>query len=130
MQASQRIAVTGATGRLGRHVVDVLEDVELDRDSDHYWRWDGTTHVDPHADFGEHTIRIKCGDNWLEEDFFVQDGDGPGGDVHTSVYPKGSGETGGGPEDPVGLVALGLTGVLGAGLAGAGAVLERRGARR
>ncbi len=112
---------------------DILENLDLDRDGDHYWRFHGTTHVRKDADYGEHTIRIKCGDDWLEQDFFVQhDGDSSDSGGQTGLYPKGGVETGGGPADdtPFATIALGLTGMLGAGLAGAGAIVEQRGARR
>jgi hypothetical protein len=116
---------------------DVLKDIKLDRDGDDWWKFSGTTHVQDDAEYGEHTVRIKCGDDWLEDDFFVQGGSSKGdsdkGDSgeQTGLYPEGGVETGGGPSGgaPYGAVALGLTGVLGAALAGAGAVAEGRGAR-
>lgn len=118
---------------------DVLKDITLDRDGDDWWKFSGTTHVQDDAEYGEHTIRIKCGDDWLEDDFFVKGGGGgdDGDDQGDSgeqagLYPKGGVETGGGPADglPLGAVALGLTGVLGAALAGAGSACETRGVRR
>jgi hypothetical protein len=108
---------------------DVLEDIDLDRDGRYYH---GTAKVTDDAETGEHTVRVKCGGDWLEEDFFVHgDGDSSDGGDQTSVYPKGAPETGGGPaQAPLGALALGVTGVLGAGAAGAGQVAERRAARR
>jgi hypothetical protein len=115
---------------------DVLDDIDLDRDGDDWWKYHGTTHVTSDADYGEHTVRIKCGDDWLEDDFFVQredsgDDDNDSGD-QSGLYPVGGVETGGGPTEglPLGALALGLTGVLGAGVAAAGGVLETRGVRR
>lgn len=114
---------------------DVLDDIELDRDGDKWWKYSGTTHVDSDADYGEHTVKIKCGDDWLEEDFFVQrDGDSNDSDdsgEQSGLYPVGGVETGGGPTAdaggvPAGAVVLGLTGVLGAVMAGAGGFLETR----
>lgn len=114
---------------LGRLESDVLEDIELDRDGRYY---EGMAKVEDDAERGEHTVKIKCGDDYLEEEFFVHgdDEDSDGGE-QTTVYPKGAPETGGGSGDiPLGALALGLTGVLGAGLVGAGAFVDRRAARR
>jgi hypothetical protein len=116
----------------------VLEDIDLDHNG-RPWRYAGTTHVLADAKPGEHTIRIRCGDDWLEKDFFVKgdgdsdhdDGGSAGGGDTVSVYPKGAPETGGGPvrdSDPVGVTTLGLVGLAGA--AGAGTYLVRRGVRR
>lgn len=94
----------------------ILDNIELDRDSEN--RWSGTTTVQDDADFGEHTIKIRCGDDTLSQDFFVRgEGDkddndhSPSGGEYVSVYPKGGIETGGGPVGaPIGLGALTLTG--------------------
>jgi hypothetical protein len=62
------------------------------------------------------------------------DKDSTGGGKETKVFPKGAPETGGGPvgpdSPPWGLIALGLTGLVGVALTGAGAVAEGRAARR
>jgi hypothetical protein len=119
----------------------VLDDIDLDQDG-RPWRFAGTTHVRDDAERGEHTIRIRCGDQTLERAFFVQgngdnnggsgdDGDTPGGGDTVSVYPQGAPETGGGPVgtgSPTAVLALGLTGLTGA--AGAGAASSLRGERR
>ena len=81
---------------VGRLESDVLDDIEVSRYDGHGWRYRATTHVEDDADSGEHTVRIRCGDDTLEESFFVQgDGDSPGGGDQVTVYPKGAPETGG-----------------------------------
>jgi hypothetical protein len=140
----------GCDRPVGRVESDALDDVDLSRDSDS-WRWQADTHVSDDADSGEHTVRVKCGDDTLEETFFVKDGgnDNGGGNDNsgggggnsddsqadggdqTSVYPKGAPETGGGPladqgGTSHGLAALGVVGVTGLALAGTGTVLARR----
>jgi hypothetical protein len=114
---------------VGRLEFDVLEDIDLDRDGRYYH---GTAKVTGDAENGEHAVKVKCGGDWLEKEFFVHgDGESSDGGDQTSVYPKGAPETGGGPaQAPLGALALGLTGVVGAGAAGAGQVAERRAARR
>lgn len=106
---------------------DVLDEIDLDHDG-RPWRYEGTTHVHDDAAPGEHTVRVRCGGDTLEADFFVQgdgdhdgdDGASPGGGNDVTVYPKGAPETGGGPvgQSAAALFALGLTGLSGA--AGAG----------
>ncbi|WP_028924777.1 hypothetical protein [Pseudonocardia acaciae] len=134
----------GCDRSLGRLESDVLDDIDLDRKGRGSFRWSGTTHVEDDADRGEHTVKIRCGDDTLEETFFVRgdddkdddggdggDGGGPSGGDYVTVYPKGGVETGGGPAGgSAGLVALGLTGVTGAGMPGAGSARGRRGERR
>jgi hypothetical protein len=135
----------GCDRPVGRVESDALDDVDLSRDS-HSLRWKADTHVSDDADSGEHTVRVKCGDDTLEETFFVKDGDGhsdnggsnsddsqAGGGDQTSVYPKGAPETGGGPladqgGTSHGVAALGVFGVTGLALAGAGTALARRNA--
>ncbi len=111
---------------------NVLENVDLYRNGNSDWHYEGTAKVLDNAAVGEHTIKIKCGDQTLEQSFFVHgDGDSSTGGDQVTVYPKGAPETGGGPaEFPLGALLLGVTGLLGAGLAGAGAVAEQRAARR
>lgn len=92
---------------------DVLGDIEVKRDDDDPpWRYRGTTEVVSDAKDGEHTVRIRCGDDILEEQFFVySDGDAKGG-TQVTVYPKGAPQTGGGPVGgPAG--ALGPAGMTG-----------------
>jgi hypothetical protein len=119
---------------------DALDDIDLDRDG-RDWRYEGSTHVSDDADPGEHTVRVSCGNDTLEESFFVQgdsdhsgdDASSPGGGEYVSVYPVGAPETGGGPvddSDPRGPVALGVLGLTGAALAGTWAALARRNSRR
>lgn len=92
---------------------DVLTDVEVSRDDDDpMWRYRGKTTVVSDAAEGEHTVKIKCGDDYLEEDFFViVNGEGTGG-TQVTVYPKGAPQTGGGPVGaPAGMLGLaGMTG--------------------
>ena len=113
----------------------VLDDIDLDQ-AGRPWRWAGTAHVNDDAEPGEHVVRVRCGGDTFEARFFVQDGgsdnggDGdtsvddhasPGGGNDVTVYPKGAPETGGGPV-PTGTYAvqiLGITGLIGAGAAGA-----------
>ena len=130
---------------VGRVESDALDDIYLDHDG-RPWRYSGTTHVTSDAEPGEHTVRVRCGDDTLEESFFVrghEDGDdssdgdynSPHGGEQVSVYPLGAPETGGGPvgDSPSGIAALGVLGLTGAGITGAGAALTRRdsrGARR
>ena len=126
----------------GRLDSDALDSIDLDRSGDRDWRYDGTTHVRADAEPGEHTVRVHCGDNTLEQSFFVQGGDGgsPGGGDQTSVYPRGGVETGGGPvaSDPIVTAAQGPTALsvtvlstaaamVGASFVAAGAVAQRRG---
>ncbi|WP_156934630.1 hypothetical protein [Pseudonocardia spinosispora] len=119
---------------------DVLDDIDVDHDGKD-WRYSGVTHVRDDAEPGEHTIRIRCGNDTLEEDFFVQgdgdhDGDGGDGDGGSagggdtvSVYPQGAPETGGGPiNNSAAMFTLGLAGMTGA--AGVGSASARRGVRR
>lgn len=120
---------------------DVLDDIEVDHDGKD-WRYSGVTHVRDDAEPGEHTIRIRCGNDTLEEDFFVKgdgdrDGDGGDGDGGSagggdtvSVYPQGAPETGGGPavNNSAAMFALGMAGLTGA--AGVGSASVRRGVRR
>jgi hypothetical protein len=133
----------GCDRPVGRVESDALDDVDLSRDSDS-WRWEASTHVSDDAGSGEHSVHVKCGDDTLEETFFVKSGgDGDnhdsddsqadGGD-QTSVYPKGAPETGGGPVAAEGVTpgeaaTLGLFGVTGLGVAGTGAALARRNTR-
>lgn len=135
----------GCDSSLGRLDSDVLDDIDLDHDGSP-WRYSGTTHVQDNADTGEHTVKIRCGDETLEEDFFVRGDDGGGGGSggggggdngqpeggdFVTVYPQGGVETGGGPVNtPAGVVALGLTGLTGASMSGIGSALGRRGERR
>ena len=115
----------------------------MDRDG-RDWRYEGSTHVSDDAEPGEHTVRVSCGNDTLEESFFVQ-GDGdhngdddssePGGGEYVSVYPVGAPETGGGPVDgddggSPGLTALGVLGLTGTVLAGTWVALVRRNSRR
>jgi hypothetical protein len=131
----------GCDWSVGRVESDALDDIDVDRDG-RDWRYEGTTHVSDDADPGEHTVRVSCGNDTLEESFFVQ-GDGdhngdddssePGGGEYVSVYPVGAPETGGGPVDDGGsrgLTALGVLGLTGAVIAGTGATLARRNSRR
>jgi hypothetical protein len=133
----------GCDSSVGSLHSDVLDNIDLDHDG-RDWRYEGTTHVRDDADSGEHTVKIRCGGDTVEQDFFVQgdgdhDGDGgydgdnagsPGGGDTVSVYPQGAPETGGGPVDsnPAGVLALGLTGLTGA--AGVSTSSARRGVRR
>jgi hypothetical protein len=130
----------GCDDSVGRAESDALDDIDLDHDG-RQWRFSGTTHVSDDAEQGEHTVRVKCGDDTLEESFFVQgdgdhdgdDGSTPGGGDQVSVYPEGAPETGGGPVDDggaPGLTALGVIGLTGAAIAGTGAALARRNSRR
>jgi hypothetical protein len=135
----------GCDWSVGRVESDALDDIDLDDDGK-AWRYSGTTHVSDDAPQGEHTVRVRCGDDTMEESFFVQgdgdregDDDSPGGGDQVSVYPVGAPETGGGPAGAdagasgagsPGAVALGLIGITGAAMAGTGAVLARRRTRR
>jgi hypothetical protein len=135
----------GCDWSVGRVESDALDDIDLDDDGK-AWRYSGTTHVSDDAQQGEHTVRVRCGDDTMEESFFVQgdgdhqgDDDSPGGGDQVSVYPVGAPETGGGPAGAdaggpgagsPGVVALGLIGITGAAMAGTGAVLARRRTRR
>jgi len=133
----------GCDRYVGRAESDALDDIDLDQDS-RSRRYSGTTHVSDDASPGEHTVRVKCGDDTLEESFFVQgdgdhNGDGgvAGGGDQVSVYPQGAPETGGGPVPGTdggsgawAVVALGIAGVTGAAMAGAGSALARRRAGR
>jgi hypothetical protein len=137
----------GCDWSVGRVESDALDDIDVDRDG-RDWRYEGSTHVSDDADPGEHTVRVSCGNDTLEESFFVQ-GDGdhsgdddsaqPGGGEYVSVYPVGAPETGGGPEygsdgsdnrGSRGLTALGVLGLTGAALAGTWAAVARRNSRR
>jgi hypothetical protein len=113
----------GCDWSVGRLESDVLEDIDLDHDG-RPWRYHGTTHVEDDAEPGEHTVRIRCGDDTLEETFFVRgsddndsDSDSPQGGDDVSVYPKGGVETGGGPAQggPASVLALGMAGMTGSG---------------
>ena len=130
----------GCDWSVGRVESDALDDIDLDQDG-RPWRHSGTTHVSDDAGPGEHTVRVRCGDDTMEESFFVQgDGDhegddgSAGGGEQVSVYPVGAPETGGGPAvEAAGgnaalwtLAAIGLTGVTGAAMIGTGPVLGRR----
>ncbi|MDT7608008.1 MAG: hypothetical protein QOG96_2511, partial [Pseudonocardiales bacterium] len=136
----------GCDWSVGRVESNALDDIDVDHDG-RPWRYSGTTHVSDDAEPGEHTVRVRCGNDTLEESFFVKgdhdgdhDGDNgsdgddstPDGGEQTSVYPLGAPETGGGPVGggSPGLVALGVIGATGATIAGAGTALVRRGARR
>jgi hypothetical protein len=106
---------------VGRVESDALDVIDLDRDG-RPWRYSGMTHVSDDAQPGEHTVRVRCGDDTLEESFFVQgdgdhggDGGEPGGGDAVSVYPLGAPETGGGPVDAAATVSTGpLSGPAGA----------------
>jgi hypothetical protein len=113
----------GCDSRLDELDSDVLDDIDLDHDG-RPWRYEGTTHVRDDAEPGEHTVRIRCGGDTLDVDFFVQDegdhdgdnGDSAGGGNDVTVYPKGAPETGGGPVGNVAALGLmGLTGAIGSG---------------
>jgi hypothetical protein len=136
----------GCDWSVGRVESNALDDIDVDHDG-RPWRYSGTTHVSDDAEPGEHTVRVRCGNDTLEESFFVKgdhdgdhDGDNgsdgddstPDGGEQTSVYPLGAPETGGGPVGggSPGLAALGVIGATGATIAGAGTALVRRGARR
>jgi hypothetical protein len=127
----------GCDWSIGRLESDVLDDIELDRDGKD-WRYHGTTHVEDDAEPGEHTVKIRCGDDTLEETFFVRGSDdndsddSPDGGEYVSVYPKGGVETGGGPVDnqPLGVVSLDLTSLSSASIAGIDAALARASERR
>lgn len=99
---------------VGRLESDVLEDVEVKRDDDDpKWRYRGRTTVLSDAKEGEHTVKIKCGDDYLDEEFFViVNGDAEGG-TQVTVYPKGAPQTGGGPAGTGPGGALGLAGLTG-----------------
>ncbi|HEX4252316.1 MAG TPA: hypothetical protein VH008_30940, partial [Pseudonocardia sp.] len=131
----------GCDWSVGRVESDALDDIDLDRDG-RDWRYAGSTHVSDNADPGEHTVKVSCGNDTMEESFFVQgdsdhngdDSSTPGGGEYVSVYPVGAPETGGGPVDDGGgsraWTALGLLGLTGAALAGTGTALARRNSRR
>lgn len=114
----------GCDWSVGRVESDALDDIDLDQDG-RPWRYHGTTHVSDDAEPGEHSVRVRCGDDTLEETFFVRGSDdndndndaSPDGGEYVSVYPRGGVETGGGPVpgSPAGVLALGLTGVTGSG---------------
>lgn len=99
---------------VGRLESDVLEDVEVTRDDDDpAWRYRARTKVLSDAKEGEHTVKIKCGDHYVDEAFFViVDGEAKGG-TQVTVYPEGAPQTGGGPVGPGPAGALGLAGLTG-----------------
>ena len=132
----------GCDWSVGRVESDALDDIDLDQDG-RPWRHSGTTHVSDDAEPGEHTVRVRCGDDTMEESFFVQgdgdregdgDGDSAGGGEQVSVYPVGAPETGGGPATETAggdatlwtVAAIGLTAITGAAMLGTGPVLGRR----
>ena len=130
----------GCDWSVGRVESDALDDIDLDEDG-RPWRHSGTTHVSDDAQPGEHTVRVRCGDDTIEESFFVQgdgdrqgDNDSAGGGEQVSVYPVGAPETGGGPAAEAAggsaalwtVAAIGLTGITGAAMIGTGPVLGRR----
>lgn len=122
----------GCDSRVGSLDSRVLDDIDLDHDG-RPWRYAGTTHVRDDAEPGEHTVRVRCGGDTFEVNFFVQEGhdggglgedDGgtPGGGNDVTVYPSGAPETGGGPvgdnqSGPLAFGLLALAGLIGTGLA-------------
>src|SRR5581483_3157243 len=126
---------------------DSDKDRDWFRDCDRDHHWDGDRDHDRwYRDCDKHHRDKACGcdsdkhhhdgDDDKDKDKKKKDKDDNDkkGGKQTSVYPKGAPETGGGPVDdgdnPVAMLALGITGLTGAGLAGAGAIAERRQARR
>jgi hypothetical protein len=71
----------GCDWSVGRVESDALDDIDVHHDG-RPWRYSGSTHVSDDAEPGEHTVRVRCGDDTLEESFFVKgdhDGDNNGG---------------------------------------------------
>jgi hypothetical protein len=115
----------GCDSRVGSLDSRVLDDIDLDHDG-RPWRYAGTTHVRDDAEPGEHTVRVRCGGDTFEVNFFVQegrdtggadddDGGSPGGGNDVTVYPSGAPETGGGPigDNQSGPLAFGLLALAG-----------------
>jgi hypothetical protein len=100
-------------------------DCGCDSDRDHHGDSSDSDNGDDHSG-DDHSGDDHSGDD--------KDKGSTGGGKETKVFPKGAPETGGGPvgsDSPSwGLIALGLTGLVGVALTGAGAVAEGRAARR
>lgn len=111
---------------VGKLESDVLEDIEVTRDDDDpSWRYHGKAKVLSDAPEGEHTVRIRCGDHDVDEEFLVivDERHPVRGGTQVTVYPEGAPETGGGPVgSPVGALGVALTGT--------GALPARRVTRR